>query len=873
MPLAVGQTFGSYDIVGPLGAGGMGEVYRARDRRLKRDVAIKVLPAEFANDAERVARFQREAELLAALNHPNIAQVYGLEANVPAESGSHIVMELVGGDTLADRIARGPLPIDEAVAIARQIAEALDAAHRAGVIHRDLKPANIKVTDDGVVKVLDFGLGKASGDAAGGSSLDIADSPTVTSPAVTERGVILGTAAYMAPEQAKGRAVDKRADIWAFGCVLYEMLTGRRAFHGDSTTEVIAAVLEREPDLSRLPPSTPESIRRLLRRTVAKNPRQRLRDIGDAQFELHAEPDQTANAAAKYPVALIATVSAIAATIVTVMALRSLSTDARPPDPFVFAMDGGNRSDFTVSADGRTLAWVSTEADGRRRVSVRRTDTAEPKVVEGTDGAALPFLAPDGRAVAFFQDSQLKRIDLASGAAHILTTSPGVSLGGTWSVDDVVVYSNRFGMNRVPATGGQPVPVVPLNPAFHENSLRFPRFLPDGKHFLYVARSGRPDESGAYLASLDGKTTRLFSTHAEVAFAPPDRLLFIKDGVLVTQRLDVETATLKGDARTIATDVGFNATGMAAAYAVGGERLLIYSRSEPEAVRTFHWFDRTGRDLGTLEEPRLYQQFRIAPDGKRVAAVIGDRQRGGRSIWIYEAGQSPVRLTFADTHDWEPTWSPDGRRMAFSSYRNGPLDVFVKNADGASPDAPVLLSAPQKDISDWSPDGRYLVYREVGEGPTGSGNLWAVDVGDPQHRIAITHEDTDENFARWSRDGRWLAYVSNETGRREVFVQPFPPTGAKWQVSLNGGDEPAWGGNELFYIDRAGMLNAVTASGSTFARTASKPLFKIGSALGQAFSNRYDALRDGSRFLVAVDDPLPPSRPPVVLLNWTSLIQ
>lgn len=866
MPLAGGQTFGSYEIIGPLGAGGMGEVYRARDPRLKRDVAIKVLPAEFAKDAERVARFQREAELLAALNHPNIAQVYGIDHGA-------LVMELVDGDTLADRIARGPLPIDEAIAIARQIADALDAAHRAGVIHRDLKPANIKVTDEGIVKVLDFGLAKASGDALSGSSSDLANSPTITSPAVTERGVILGTAAYMAPEQAKGRVVDKRADVWAFGCVLYEMLIGRRAFNGESTTEVIAAVLEREPDLARLPRHTPEAIRRLLRRTLAKNPKARLRDIGDAHFELSAEPEHVPRAGSRSPVLLIAAVSAIAAAILTFVALKYQSNEAPTLDAFVFAMDGGDRSDFAVSADGRTLAWVSTEGDGRRRVWVRRTDVAEPKVLEGTEGASFPFLAPDGRAVGFFQNAQLKRVDLASGATQILTSSAAVSLGGTWSVDDVIVYSNRFGMHRIPASGGEPVPVAPLNPAFHENSLRFPRFLPDGKHFLYVARSGRPDESGAYLASLDGTQKRLFTTHAEVAFAPPDRLLFIKDGVLVTQRLDVESGTLSGEVRTIAPDVGFNATGMAGAYAVGGERLLIYSRQEPEAVRTLHWFDRSGRDLGAFEEPRLYQQFRVSPDGRRVAAVIPDRVRGGRSIWIYEAGQSPVRLTFADTHDWEPTWSPDGKRIAFTSYRNGPLDVFIKSADGASQDALLLQSAPQKDISDWSPDGKYVVYREVGEGPAGSGNLFAVDVTDPQRRIAITHEATDENFARWSRDGRWLAYVSTETGRREVFVQPFPPTGAKWQVSLNGGDEPTWGGNELFFIDRAGMLNAVTVSGSTFARTASKPLFKVGSALGGSFSNRYDAMRDGKRFLVAVDNPPPPSRPPVVLLNWTSLIK
>ena len=872
MALATGTRLGPYEITAKLGEGGMGEVYRARDSKLKREVAVKVLPADVANDPERLARFQREAEVLASLNHPHIAHVYGVEDRA-------LVMELVEGEDLAERLSRGAIPIAEAVMIATQIIDALDAAHSQGIIHRDLKPANIKVRDDGTVKVLDFGLAKAlepgTGNREPGSGSALANSPTITSPAITERGVILGTAAYMAPEQAKGRPVDKRADIWAFGCVLYEMLAGRRPFSGETTTETIAAVLEREPDWNALPAATPAPVRRLLRRTLEKKPAMRLRDIGDARLDL-AEPDQPSpRPRARGPIVAAAIAAAALASAATAYVLnREAATPQPGPTPLVFTVPV-NTQQLPISADGSTIAWLGRGDDGVQRLWVRRLREPDGRELAGTEDATQPFLAPDGRAIGFFQRGRLKRVDVESGAIQTLTTSAPVSPGGTWSVDDVIIFSNRFGLQQIPATGGEPRLIVPLNRTFNENSLRYPQFLPDGRHFVYVARSGRPEESGAYLGSLDAAPRRLFSTLGKIMFSPPDQLLFVREGTLLAQRFDVGSGTLSGSPRTITSNLFAQPTGLNAFYWVADNGTLSYVPARPAPTATLHWFDRSGRDLGTLASSNQYNQFRLSPDGTRVAASIVNEARGGRSIWLLEAGRASARFTFPQTHDWEPVWSPDGRRIAFGSYRNGPIDIYVKQVDGSASETPVLLADNQKDVSDWSPDGKYILFRDTRD--NAAGEVVAVDVANPKNTIDITKNEADDRFGRWSGDGKWIAYVSNETGQNEVFVQPFPPTGGRWQISVGGGDEPAWRGDgrELYYVDTKGMLIAVSVDGTaaSFAQVRSRPLFRIGLPLGAVFGNRYDVTRDGNRFLVQVDDPQPPPRPPVVLVNWPAALR
>jgi len=872
--LTTGTRFAAYEIVGPLGAGGMGEVYRARDTRLARDVAIKILPIGLAADPDRLARFEREARVLASLNHPNIAAIYGVEQ---AGDTRAIVLELVEGEDLSVHLHGQRLRADEATAIAAQIAAALDAAHERGIVHRDLKPANIRVTPDGTVKVLDFGIAKPGAD---GSSSNLTHSPTTIGP--TADGTLLGTAPYMSPEQARGKAVDKRTDIWAFGCVLFEMVTGRKAFAGETTSDVIAAILQGEPDWSAVPAGTPDGLRALLERCLDKDPKRRLRDIADAVPYLESRAGAAPPVGRSAPWTAIAGVG-VACALLGAAAAASLLRGRAPSAPgsgatqgrMTFSLPAIATPTLAISADGSTLAWTAATRDGPLRVFARRLDQPDAVELRGTDGATLPFLAPDGRAIGFFAGGALKRVDLASASVQTLSRSAEVSLGGTWSVNDVIIYSDRFGLRQIPAGGGESRIVVPLNKQFHENSLRYPQFLPDGRHFVYVARSGRPEESGAYLGSLDAPPRRLFSTLSKIMFAPPGYLLLVREGALIAQPFDVAAARLSGEAVTLAGDVFAQTVGLAAVFSVSDNGVLVYAPGRPDPMATLRWFDRGGRSLGVFDGPHALNQFRLAPDGRRVAAGINDAAHGSRSLWILESGRAPVRLTFGGSQDWEPAWSPDGQRIAFASYRNGPLDLYLKDADGSSVDRPLLLSDIQKDFGDWSPDNRWIVYRELRD--RALGDIVAAEVSNPAKTLDITKTpDTDEYSPRFSGDGRWVAYVSGESGRPEVIVQPFPPTGARWQVSTDGGEQPTWRGDgrELYFVDPRGMMQAaqLDAGANSFSTARRTTLFQVGAAGGPGTATRFDA-RDGQRFLVAVPEPQPPIKPSVVWVNWQAALK
>jgi serine/threonine protein kinase/Tol biopolymer transport system component len=882
--LGTGTSLGTYEILSAIGAGGMGEVYRARDTRLGRDVAIKILPSAFTADTERLTRFEREARLLASLNHPHIAQIYGLE---PSPS-PFIVMELVDGGTLADRIRSGPIPMTESMAIARQIIDGLDAAHERGIVHRDLKPANIAFTSAGEVKILDFGLAKQGTEdvAQGFGPADLTHSPTMMTP--TLDGMLLGTAPYMSPEQARGRPIDKRADIWAFGCVWFEMLTGRRAFDGETTTDVVARIVEREPDWTKLPASAPAALVRLIKHCIEKDPKKRLRDIGEARHALDQMtsdvPTTSPRSSWIWPTIATATAVAGAAVAWTAGAFgRGAAPTAEPREPSTFAIEaslapgspaGLPAPGIAVSRDGRSIAWTAEGAGGRLVVWLYSISTGETRSLSGTEGAANPFWSPDGRSLAFSAQASLKIVDLATGLVRVLATLPEVSAGGTWNDQNVIVFAARYAIDAIPASGGDRRVVAELNRDRQENSLRYPRFLPDGRHFLYVARSGRTGQSSAYLGSLDGKAVWLFPTTSHVEYAPPGYLVYAKDGVLVARTFDVRSFAIGQETLTIASPVGANAGGMNGHFDVSPAGVLAFYKHSTSDRALLRWVDRSGQSLAAVTEPAGYSNFRIAPDNVHVAVDLESDRAVGRDVWVLNpAGAAPTRVTFGGSDDWQPIWSPDGQKVAFMSYRNGVGDLYVKTVNGTAPEEPLLTSADQKIPGDWSRDGRFVALWS--ERADTRGDIAVVAVQSKQITW-IARTQANERRPRFSPDARFVAYESDESGTNEVYVQPFPPTGGKWQISVGGGNEVAWRGDgrELYYVNVEGALLAVPVALSANGFSAGVPstLFDVGRRGGSAGTGRYDVTTDGRRFLVR-QVAQPPRQPLMVMLNWSAALK
>ena len=688
--LKSGHPLGVYEVVGLIGAGGMGEVYRARDTRLDRHVAIKVLPDAFRADAERAARFEREAKLLATLNHPNIAGIYGLE---DSQGEQCIVMELVEGETLADRIARGPIPVAEALEIAKQIADALEAAHEKGIIHRDLKPANVKLTPDDQVKVLDFGLAKAFGlDAAHVSPDGLTNSPTLTSPiAATGVGVLLGTAAYMAPEQAKGRAVDKRGDVWAFGCVLYEMLTGQRAFTGEDVSDTLASVLRGEPQWSALGPAVPERIRVLLRRCLAKERKARIPDISVARYLLEeiagtlAEPAQPVRApvpASRWiAAAMSAAVASAAIVLLAIYYLGRVDSTVRPvrfaiqvePGPLdVGSTENPATPPIAVSPDGSIVAFVATTRGTRSRLWIRPLDTLEARELSGTDGASSPFWSPDSRFIGFFADGKLKRIDVNGGPSLPLCDAPQ-QRGGAWSPEGFIIFGSiGKGLQKVPEAGGVPTALTTL--AEGELVHSQPVFLPDGRHFFYRALG--PVAGGpVYVASIDSGDRKMLIERpaaSNVAYAS-GHLLFLRETTLMAQPFDVGTQTLTGEPVPVAADIRTFITPPVGIFSVSQTGVLVYQTGSSASVGDLTWFDRKGKPLGTVGEPAAYGDVELSPDDKRVAVSIFDPSQRSRDIWLIDVARgSRQKFTFGATDEQNASWSSDGTssRTTRSKARN-----------------------------------------------------------------------------------------------------------------------------------------------------------------------------------------------------------
>jgi eukaryotic-like serine/threonine-protein kinase len=876
MALAPGTRLGAYEIVSALGAGGMGEVYRATDPRLKRQVAIKVLPQSFADDPERLARFQREAELLALMNHPHIATVYGLE-----EAGgiNALVMELVDGEDLAKRIARGRVPLPEALAIARQTADALDAAHERGVIHRDLKPANIKVRADGAVKVLDFGLAKAIDGPAGASQ---GASTTVTSAELTRQGAMLGTVAYMSPEQIRGRPATRRSDIWAFGCVMYEMLTGQAPFAGRTAGEVLANVLKSEPDWQQLPADTPEPVRRLLRRALAKDDRDRLHDIVDARLEID---DARGEAPAGTPVdrpltsrrerlAWLAAVLALAAAAGTQM-LRP--TPATAPAKLVVdlttapVVDPQDLASFALSPDG-TQVVATGVVDGRSQLVLRGLDSATSRPLPGTVGGMYPFWSPDGRSIGFFVDGYLRRLDVDAGLVRPLTKAT-VGVGGSWNADGAILFAPTPAspIFRTSSDGAPPATVTAL--AAGHAGHAFPHFLPDGRHFLYFV-VGSPDTRGVYVGQLDGSAaTRLFDADAPAVYTA-GQLIFVRNRTLYAQPFDAAQLALRGSPSPVADGVMGN-TGYYVTVSAGAGTVAFRAGSG-RRQRQFVRVDRTGREIERLGEPDDAQPVgpTPSPDGGRVA--VFRRGATDSDVWLFDTRRGVLsRFTTTAGEDIFPAWSRDGSRIAFTSTRSlQGVGIYARATAGGDSDTLLVAPGPEEIFpSDWSPDGRTLVFMRRTE-KTGW-DLWALPLGGGNPSPLI-QTDADERNAQISPDGKWIAYVANTSGREEVYVQRFPTGGTAMQVSDNGGAQVRWrpDGRELFYLtlDSRQLVAVAVGSGGdgglVLGTGAHLFAMNVGHVLNAGPTPEYVPSADGQRFLINIvlEDPRP--TPLRLVMHW-----
>ncbi len=892
MPLSAGTRVGPYGIVSPLGAGGMGEVYRARDSRLNRDVAIKVLPDLFVGDVDRLARFRREAQVLASLNHPNIAQIYGFE---DSDGVRALVMELVEGPTLADRMARGPIPLDEAMPIALQIAQALEAAHEQGVIHRDLKPANIKVREDGAVKVLDFGLAKALDTQAAASPANPMTSPTLSVHA-TQAGLVLGTAAYMSPEQARGKAVDRRTDIWAFGVVFFEMLAGRRLFGGEEITDTLAEILKSEPDWRALQPEVPPAIHRLLRRCLQKDPRQRLQHIGDARLEIEeaqrGAPSETGTprggAVRRERVAWASALVALA--LMAAAAGRwGSGRSSSPPEIRVDINTPPTASptSFALSPDGRKLVFTAT-ADSKAQLWLRSLESTSSRPLSGTDRGVSPFWSPDSRSIGFFSENKLKRLDIEGGQTYTLANvlTPA---GGTWNQEGLILYvpSDNGGVFQVSATGTDLRELILGDK--RSSAMRFPQFLPDGRRFLFHSPSPRAgDLPGMYVGEVGtDRFQRLLDTEAAARYAS-GHLLFVRQGALVTQSFDPVTLELSGPVSRVADDVIIGSASRVGVSASDADTIAY--RTGVGERRRFVWFDRSGKPLGDATESLtgFPTNPALSPDGRRLAISMSVQEN--IDLWLIDLDRNILtRATLTPTIDAVPTWSPDGKRIVFNGTRGGVLGLFIKRLDGIGEDelliardsgSPGVRSTPREwgtfTACDWSPDGRFVLIRAI-DLVSGAYDLWALPMQKDLPPVPVVRTPYDERDGQFSPDGTTIAYQSNESGRAEIYLQPFPGPGSKVRVSNNGGMQVRWrrDGKELLYIAPDNRLMSVSIAKEAGQVRVGPPvsLFQTRAAATSAIARQqYVVAADGQRFLINMVEETATS-PITLVLNWKPRVE
>jgi serine/threonine protein kinase len=846
----------------------MGEVWKARDTRLNRDVAIKFSSQQFTD------RFEREARAIAALNHSNICTLHDVGTN-------YLVMELIDGPTLADRISQGPIPLEEALGIARQIGDALEAAHEKNIVHRDLKPGNIKLRPDGSVKVLDFGLAKAGGEEPQSAALN---SPTIMH-LPTQAGVILGTAAYMAPEQARGKPVDKRADIWSFGVVLYEMVAGKRLFEGEDLTETMAAVVMREPDLSAAPPQ----LRRLLEACLQKDPKKRLRDIADgwrlleAPALLPAAPAVTA--AASRPIAWMtaAAVFAIVAGALgflhfreTPVSLPLVTASILPPERSTFQLgQSGNTpsaAPAVISPDGNYLIFGAQNAEGHSELYLRPLSSHVAQPLAGTEGAMYPFWSPDSRSVAFGAAGKLKRIDISGSPPITLADAPNLR-GGTWNANGIIVFAPvpLGGLKKVPAAGGTVTDVTALRPSAARDRHVWPWFLPDGKHFLYTAQTNSVDqvEIGSLDAGPDANPVAKLpgSLTSQVVYSQ-GRILFVRDQTLMAQPFDAGNLRTSGDAVPVAEHLSGIANTLRVPFSASDNGILTHQVSTIPA-RSLAWFDRDGKRTVIPGEPLPLSVPRLSSDGTRVAFAA--EVAGNIDIWVQDVNRNlRTRLTFDPTNDNTPVWSPDNTSLVFSSNRKGPADLYRKPVDGAAAETVVLSEGINKTPTDWSKDGKYLLYRE--QNNRGDYDQMALPLAPGAKPFPLVKTPFNESLGVFSPDGKWVAYESDESGRTEVYLTPFPGPGGKRQVSTSGGAGPRWSGDgrELFFftLDNSVISAEIHLSGAAAEIGALHSLYRMPPG-----ANFADVTRDGKRFLVTIPENESASGDTLtVIQNWPAML-
>jgi eukaryotic-like serine/threonine-protein kinase len=875
--LISGTRLGPYEIQSPIGAGGMGEVYKARDTRLDRTVAVKVVPAAFATDFERRQRFEQEARAAAALNHPNILAVHDIGQH---DSAPFIVSELLEGETLRERLSGGALPVRKAVEYAIQIARGLAAAHEKGITHRDLKPENIFITADGRVKILDFGLAKltqAEPVLTGLSALP-------TTPPHTVPGVVLGTIGYMAPEQVRGLTADHRSDIFAFGTILYEMLSGQRAFRGDTSMDTMTAILKEDPaDLPLAERHIPSALERIVDRCLEKSPASRFKSADDLAFALEAlssQADATTPVIAAAPLRnrhwlrwLVAGALLLAGAVslpFAVVYFREPARDDRQIRFTVLAPDRATLSNVppSISPDGRRVAFVAN-LDGKTQLWIRAINSTNAQPLLGTDDADYPFWSPDSRSIAFFADGKLKKIDASGGPAQTLSDVPTLTArGGTWNRDGVIVFGAAAGpLRRVSSAGGTPSLLTELDLSGGEVAHRNPSFLPDGRHFLFFVQ-GRQDKQGIYLGSLETKRGALLVRgDSSGVYAPPGYLIFARERTLMGQRFDVQTLALGGDAFPVAEPVGlYNQN--TATFSVSDNTVLAFASAYGD--RQLAWFDRTGKLLERIGSSTSFFDVALSPDERRAAI-----QSGNNDIWVVDLARAgvPSRLTFDAGVEDLPVWSPDGSLVLFNSTAAGTADLYSKPSTGAGKEEVILKSPGVKRATDWSRDGRFILYDN--DDPNSASDLWVLPLFGEKKPEPFLQTPFAEQQARFSPDGKWIAYISNESGTAEVYVQSFPASGGKWQVSTRGGFTPRWRGDgrELFYLapDRRIMAVEVRTTGTTLEVSAATPLFQAPvDVVSAVATNRYAVSADGRRFLINAPVETTSSAPITIVVNWTA---